>query len=178
MSSSSCGRGRSASRPAMIPAVYLHVQSRLLPVGVPAAWQPTGSAGRGSFSLGSCFLPCLFRFRPGRKALPPCGCSLRYYGLFMGLTEGVQKAFLATIIPAGIQGNCLRRVRHCRGLSHVPCQSHRRVALGPFLPRSHLLFRCVHCRSVSAFVSRSHRRCKEEPRGAYIDRMHPLGVRK
>jgi len=47
------------------------------------------------------------------------------YGLFIGLTEGIQKAFLATIIPADFKARSFGIYNHCSGLAMFPASLHR-----------------------------------------------------
>ncbi len=43
-----------------------------------------------------------------------------FYGLFMGITEGVQKAFLSTIIPSELKATAFGIYNMSVGLGHLP----------------------------------------------------------
>ncbi|MEW6327795.1 MAG: MFS transporter [Thermodesulfobacteriota bacterium] len=85
------------------------------------------------------------------------------YGLFMGLTEGVQKAFLTTIIPADFKATAFGVYNTAIGLAMFPASLVWGMALGPYLARSHILFRDDDGSGGNGTVSGFHHATRPQP---------------
>ena len=104
----------------MIPSsIYFSISSILCRLFRPA-WRRKGSAERGSSSSGFVLFAVLYYGFAVARDARAIWVLFGFYGLFMGLTEGIQKAFLATIIPADFKATAFGVYNTAVGLAMFP----------------------------------------------------------
>ncbi len=112
--------GQVGIRTAMIPAVYLLFNLVYALSGVPAGVAADRFGRKRIILLG--FVLFAFVYAGFARAGSPASVWALFavYGLFMGLTEGVQKAFLATIIPPDFKATAFGVYATAVGMAMLP----------------------------------------------------------
>lgn len=107
-------------RPAAIPIVYLVFNAVYSLTSMPAG-MAADRFGKKWTILWGFLLFALLYFGFARATKPAAVWGLfGLYGIFMGLTEGIQKAFLATLIPADFKATAFGVFHTIIGLATLP----------------------------------------------------------
>lgn len=104
----------------MIPVVYLVFNLVYSLSAVPAGIAADKFGRKRVILLGFLLFAVLYYGFAAAKTTTAIWVLFGLYGLFMGLTEGIQKAFLATIIPPDFKATAFGVYATCVGLATFP----------------------------------------------------------
>lgn len=104
----------------MIPAVYLIFNLVYSLSAIPAGMAADHFGKKRIILLGFILFACLYYGFAVAKSSTAIWILFALYGLFMGLTEGIQKAFLATIIPPDFKATAYGVYATAVGLATLP----------------------------------------------------------
>lgn len=104
----------------MIPAVYLTFNLVYSVSGIPAGIAADRFGKKRMILLGFLLFACLYYGFAVVETPTIAWVLFGLYGLFMGLTEGIQKAFLATIIPPDFKATAFGAYATCVGMAMFP----------------------------------------------------------
>jgi MFS family permease len=112
--------GQIGIRPAMIPAVYLLFNLVYSLSGVPFGMAADRYGRKRLILIGFVLFALVYAGFARAESVAAVWVLFAVYGLFMGLTEGIQKAFLATIIPADFKATAFGVYATVVGLAMFP----------------------------------------------------------
>jgi MFS family permease len=104
----------------MIPIVYLLFNLIYSLSAIPAGMAADKFGSKRVMLLGFVLFAILYYGFAAAKDTTAIWILFAFYGLFMGLTEGVQKAFLATIIPPDFKATAFGVYNTAVGLAMFP----------------------------------------------------------
>ncbi|MCI0470010.1 MAG: MFS transporter, partial [Nitrospirae bacterium] len=104
----------------MIPVVYLVFNLVYSLSSIPAGIAADRFGRKRVILLGFVLFAVLYYGFAVAKDTNAIWALFAFYGLFMGLTEGIQKAFLATIIPSGFKATAFGVYNTAVGLAMFP----------------------------------------------------------
>ncbi len=104
----------------MIPAVYLLFNLIYSLSSIPAGMAADKYGKKRIILLGFILFACLYYGFANAGSAAAIWVLFSLYGLFMGLTEGIQKAFLATIIPPDFKATAFGVYATAVGLATLP----------------------------------------------------------
>lgn len=104
----------------MIPAVYLAFNLVYAMSAIPAGMAADRFGKKRLILLGFILFAGLYYGFAVASSRADIWILFSLYGLFMGLTEGIQKAFLATIIPPDFKATAFGVYATCVGLATLP----------------------------------------------------------
>ena len=107
-------------RTVMIPAVYLMFNLIYSLSAIPAGMAADRYGRKRIILLGFILFAVLYYGFAVAKSTTAIWVLFSLYGLFMGLTEGIQKAFLSTIIPAEFKATAFGVYASAVGLAALP----------------------------------------------------------
>ena len=107
-------------RTAMIPAVYLLFNLIYSFSAIPAGMAADRYGKKRIILLGFVLFAALYYGFAVAKSSMAVWFLFAFYGLFMGLTEGIQKAFLSTIIPAEFKATAFGVYASAVGFATLP----------------------------------------------------------
>jgi MFS family permease len=106
--------------PVMIPVVYLVFNLVYSLSAVPAGMAADRFGRKRIILLGFVLFAFLYYGFAVARTTTAIWFLFALYGVFMGLTEGVQKAFLATIIPKDLKATAFGVYATCTGVAMLP----------------------------------------------------------
>jgi len=112
--------GQIGIRPAMIPAVYLLFNLVYSLSGVPFGMAADRFGRKRGILIGFVLFAFVYAGFARAQSVEAVWLLFAVYGLFMGLTEGIQKAFLATIIPSDFRATAFGVYATVVGLAMFP----------------------------------------------------------
>jgi MFS family permease len=107
-------------RTVMIPAVYLLFNLIYSLSAIPAGMAADRYGKKRIILLGFILFSALYYGFAVAKSATAIWVLFSFYGLFMGLTEGIQKAFLSTLIPAEFKATAFGVYASAVGFATLP----------------------------------------------------------
>ncbi len=107
-------------RPVMIPAVYLLFNLIYSLSAIPAGMAADRYGKKRIILLGFILFAALYYGFAVAKSATVIWLLFSFYGVFMGLTEGIQKAFLSTLIPAEFKATAFGVYASAVGFATLP----------------------------------------------------------
>jgi MFS family permease len=104
----------------MIPLVYLVFNLVYSISAIPAGMAADKFGRKRIILLGFILFAVLYYGFGAARTSTHIWILFAFYGVFMGLTEGIQKAFLASIIPADFKATAFGVYATCVGLAMLP----------------------------------------------------------
>jgi len=104
----------------IIPAVYLMFNLIYSLSAIPSGIAADKYGKKRIILLGFILFTALYYGFAVAKSISAIWILFALYGLFMGLTEGIQKSFLATIIPVDFKATAFGVYATCVGLATLP----------------------------------------------------------
>jgi len=105
---------------AMIPVVYLLFNLVYSITAIPAGIAADRYGRKRLILAGFVLFACLYAGFAVAGSTLAVWVLFALYGVFMGLTEGIQKAFLATLIPEGLKGTAFGLYAGAVGFAALP----------------------------------------------------------